>query len=48
MKDDIEIGREPYFDLAYKSVIKLMKEYPGCEMDILYDDKLIILRDPTE
>lgn len=47
MRNDIEIGREPYFEPAYKSAIELMKEYPGCEMVILGEDKLIILNDPA-
>ena len=47
MRNDTEIGREPYFEPAYKSAIELMKEYPGCEMVILGEDKLIILNDPA-
>ena len=48
MRNNVEIGREPYFDLAYKLAIKLIREYPKCEIMVLDEDKLIILNDPTE
>lgn len=47
MRNDIEVGRESYFDPAYKLAIKLMGECPECEMIILDEDKLIILNDPA-
>jgi len=48
MRNNVEIGREPYFDLAYKLAIKLIREYPKCEIMVLEEDKLIILNDPTK
>lgn len=48
MRNDVEIGRESYFDPAYKLAIELIKKYPGCEMIVLSEDKLIILNDPAE
>ena len=48
MGNDVEIGRRSFFEPAYKLAIELMRDSPDCGMIVLGEDKLIILKDPTE